>query len=173
MTEADFLEALRQYFRGEKVESLVILAGSGALLAAGGLLLGAVGSSFARGLGGVLLLTALIGAVVGGTIVLRTDRQVTALTELYRSDRGGFVDTEGARITKVVRSFRAYRAAYVVATLIGLGLLLLRGRPLLEGLGVGLLLFAALGFTVDHYAEARAIGYAAEVRSQGARSAAD
>jgi hypothetical protein len=163
MAELEFLAALRQYFGAEKMESVAILGGAAVLLATGMALYLGVSSHFARGLAGVLLLTGLIGAVVGGTIVLRTDRQVAALGELYHSDRARFVATEGFRIERVVRSFRIYRAAYALAVVIALGFLLVGGRPLLQGLGVGLLLFAALGFTVDHFAEERAIEYAARV----------
>jgi hypothetical protein len=171
MAELEFLEALRQYFHAEKLESVIILAGSTVLMAAGVVLYLGVASQFARGLAGLLLLTGLIGAVVGGAIVLRTDRQVAALTSLYQADRAGFVAAEGARMTQVVKSFRTYRIAYAVAVLTGLGLLLLGGRPLLHGMGVGLLLFAALGFTVDHFAEARAHRYAAQVHAQAATAA--
>jgi hypothetical protein len=171
MAELEFLEALRQYFRAEKVESLAILGGSTVLLASGVVLYLGVASHFARGLAGILLLTGLIGAVVGGSIVLRTDRQVAGLTSLYQADRARFVAAEGARMTRVVNSFRTYRIAYAVAVLMGLGLLLLGGRPLLHGMGVGLLVFAALGFTVDHFAEARAHRYAAQVHAQAAASA--
>lgn len=162
----EFLESLRQYFRGEKLESMLILAGSAILLAAGGGLLASTAGPFARGLGGVLLLTGLIGAVVGGTIVFRTDRQVAELTELYERDVGGFVAAEGSRIRKVVRSFRTYRIAYAVAVVAALALALSTRVPVLHGVALGLVVFAAFGLTVDHYAEARAIRYAEKVHGQ-------
>lgn len=169
MAELEFLDALRAYFRAEKMESVAILCGAAVLLATGAALFLGVASQFTRGLSAVLLLTGLVGAVVGGTIVLRTDRQVASLTALYETDRPRFAATEGARIERVVESFRIYRVAYAAAVLIGLVLLLIGGRPLLHGLGVGLLLFAVFGFTVDHFAEARAIAYAAHVQSVGGR----
>lgn len=172
MAELEFVEALRQYFRAEKLESVAIVAGSAVLLATGAVLLASATAQFARGLAAVLLLTGVIGAIVGGTIVLRTDRQVADLVRLYETDRTRFASTEGPRIERVAKSFRTYRATYVVAVLLALALLVLSHRPLLHGLGVGLLLFAALGFTVDHFAETRAIDYEARVRSAAALPAA-
>jgi hypothetical protein len=166
-SELEFLASLREYFRGEKVESVLILGGSTLLLATGIGFLAALPQPFVRGLAGVLLVSGAIGGVVGGTIVLRTDRQVAELTRLYEQDRARFAAEEAPRMRKVVRSFRGYRVAYSVAVLAGLGLLLLPSRPVLHGVGVGLLLFAALGFTVDHFAEARAIRYEKQVLAQG------
>jgi uncharacterized membrane-anchored protein len=162
----EFLEALHHYFRGEKLESIAILTGSALLLVAAAILITGVQQPFARGLGGVLLVTALIGAVVGGTIVFRTERQVAQLVSLYEADRSQFAAVEGSRMETVVRSFQIYKGAYVVAVLGAVLLLALGSSPMFHGVGVGLLLFAALGFTVDHYAEARAIGYAEQVRAQ-------
>lgn len=171
MSEVEFLEALRQYFRGEKQESIAILAGSAVLLVSGAIMYLAVASHFVRGLAGMILLTGLVGAVVGGTIVLRTDRQVARLSALYEADAPRFVADEQPRIERVVRSFRVYRIAYTVAVVAALAFLLLSSRPLLHGLAVGMLVFAALGFTVDFFAEARAIDYAARVGSQAAKPA--
>ena len=52
-----------------------------------------------------------------------------------------------------------YRYGYVAATLLALVLVFAFGRPAHHGLAVGLLLLAALGFTIDFYAERRAIDY--------------
>jgi len=166
--EREFLEALRLYFRGEKEESLVILAGSGLLLAAAGGLVSAEPQPFARGLAGALLLPVVVGSVVGGTIVLRTDRQVADLTSLYDADLDRFAASEGTRMRKVVRSFRTYRIGYSVVAATALGLGWSAARPVLDGVAAGLLVFAGLGFVVDHFAEARAIRYEKEVLAQGA-----
>ncbi|MEX2571700.1 MAG: hypothetical protein WD737_10420 [Gemmatimonadota bacterium] len=165
---ATFLAALRDYFRGEKRESLVILVASSGLLAVGIGAIAIVGGPFARGLGIVVIATALVGAVVGATIVLRTDRQVASLVDLWNSDRDRFAAEEGPRIGTVVRSFRLYRAVYAGATIAAILLLLLTDAPLAHGVAWGLLIFAGSGFTVDHFAESRAIRYAAQVRAQSA-----
>ena len=42
------------------------------------------------------------------------------------------------------------------------------GKPLFHGLAVGLLVLAALGLTIDYYAEARAVRYAEGLETAGA-----
>ncbi len=162
----EFLDGLQQYFRGEKTESAVILWVSIALLAASLLLAFWVRQPFTRGLGAVLLLSALIGGSVGATVFFRTDGQVAQLSSLYRSSPEEFAEVEGRRIDKVMASFRYYRIMYVVAAIAAVALVSLTKLPALHGAAVGLFIFAAMGFTIDHYAEERAEWYAAKVHGQ-------
>lgn len=161
-----FLDHMHLYFRGEKAESGALLLVTLALLLAGLALAFWVRQPFTRGIGAVLLAAALIGGVVGATVYLRTDRQVAELTSLYESDRGEFTRVEGGRMDTVVASFRLYRIMYTVAGVIALILVSLTKHPGLHGLAVGLFLFAAMGFTIDHYAEERARWYAGKVHAQ-------
>lgn len=71
-------------------------------------------------------------------------------------------------MTAVVRSFAYYRVMYGLASIIALAFAFGSGRPALHGIAVGLLLFAALGLTIDYFAQARAIWYAQEIRSDAA-----
>ena len=41
------------------------------------------------------------------------------------------------------------------------------GKPIYHGLAVGLLILAALGLTIDYYAEARAVRYAEGLETSG------
>jgi hypothetical protein len=164
-----FLNDMHLYFRGEKAESGALLLVTLALLLGGVALAFWVRQPFTRGLGAVLLAAALIGGVVGATVYLRTDRQVAQLTSLYESDRGEFARAEGGRMNTVVASFRLYRIVYALAGIAALILVSLTRNPALHGVGVGLLLFAAMGFTIDHYAEERARWYAGKVHAQGSK----
>ena len=163
-----FLNHMHLYFRGEKAESGALLLVTLALLLAGLVLAFWVRQPFTRGLGAVLVGAALIGGVVGATVYLRTDRQVAQLTSLYESDRGEFARAEGARIDTVVASFRLYRIMYTLAGVAALIVISLAKNPALHGVAVGLFLFAAMGFTIDHYAEERARWYAGKVHAQAA-----
>lgn len=162
----DFLTHMQIYFRGEKAESFAILLVSLTLLVAALALILWVRQPFTRGLGGALLAAALVGLSVGGTVYLRTDSQVSELRSIYEADRVRFAEVEGPRMDKVVESFRLYRIMYALSALAAVGLLSLTARPLLHGIAVGLFIFAAMGYTIDHYAEARAIGYAERVHAQ-------
>lgn len=164
----DVESVIRSYFAGEKSEALlIVLAGLLALAAALWLWL-AVREPFARGLAAALLLVAALGLGVGGTVYLRTDAQVRALVDQQHTDPARFAAEEGPRIRQVVRSFGQYRIGYAAAVIAALVLMFVIGRPVFHGLAVGLLILAALGFTIDYYAEARALGYVQALESGGA-----
>jgi hypothetical protein len=159
---------LRTYFSGEKSEAaLILIAGAVCLLAALWLWF-VVKQPFARGLAASLLLCAVLGLSVGGSVYFRTDNQVRELVELYEKDPGRFVAQEGPRIREVVKSFGVYRIGYAIAVLLALACVFAIGRPTYHGLAVGLLVLAALGFTIDYYAEARAIAYRGGLQAVGA-----
>jgi hypothetical protein len=161
-------QAIGAYFAGEKSEALLILVAGGVCLIAAAWLWFWVREPFARGLAATLLLTAALGLGVGGSVYFRTDRQVTQLLELQRADQVRFAAEEGPRIHAVVRSFGQYRVGYAIAVILALGFVFLSARPLFHGMAVGLLVLAALGFTIDFYAEARAVQYVHALDSAGA-----
>jgi len=159
---------LRAYFQGEKSEAaLILLAGAVCLVAAAWLWLW-IREPFARGLAASLLLVAALGLGVGGSVYFRTDGQVRELVELQHADPSRFAAEEGPRIRQVVRSFGLYRIGYAVAIVLAVVCAFLGGRPMFQGLAVGLLLLAALGLTIDYYAEARAVRYVEALEAAGA-----
>lgn len=159
------VNVMQAYFHGEKVESMLMVAASIVMLAVAGLLFFVLRHPFAKGLAVVLLLTAIVAGAVGGAIVYRTDKQLTDLVSLYRADPRQYRETEGARMAAVVKSFIYYRVLYGAAAIIALMLVFASGRPVLHGVAVGLLLFAALGLTIDYFALDRAERYVAEIRA--------
>lgn len=164
----DVESVLRTYFGGEKSEAaLILLAGVACLVAAAWLWFW-VRQPFARGLAASLLLTAALGIAVGGSVYFRTDAQVRQLVELQQRDPGRFAAQEGPRIREVVKSFGFYRMGYALAVLLALVFVFAVGRPGYHGLAVGLLVLAALGFTIDYHAEARAVAYVQSLEAAGA-----
>jgi hypothetical protein len=159
---------IRTYFAGEKSEAaLILLAGLVALAAAAWLWFW-VREPFARGLAGALLVTAALGLGVGGTVHLRSDAQARALVELQRVEPARFAEQEGPRIRQVVKSFGQYRTGYAIAVVLALVFVFGLRTPVFHGLAVGLLLLAALGLTVDFYAEHRAAEYLRALESTNA-----
>ena len=67
-----------------------------------------------------------------------------------------------------MKSFGIYRLGYAVAVLLALLFVFVLGKPLYHGLAVGLLMLAALGLTIDYYAEGRAVRYAEGLEAAGA-----
>ena len=159
---------VRTYFSGEKSEAALILLAGALCLAVASWLWFAVRQPFARGIAGALLLSAALGLGVGGSVYFRTDDQVRQLLELQARDPGRFAVEEGPRIRAVVRSFALYRIGYAVAVLLALCCVFVLGRPVFHGVAVGLLVLAALGFTIDYYAEARAVDYVRALETAGA-----
>lgn len=152
-------ELLRAYFAGEKAEAFWILA-AGLVSLVGAIVIYAwVREPFARGLAGALIVIAALGLGVGGTVYFRSDAQARNLIELHHGDANRFAAQEGARMTQVVAGFAWYRVGYLVAVLLALVLVFALGKPWQHGLAVGLLLLAALGLTIDFYAEHRAVEY--------------
>jgi hypothetical protein len=94
-------------------------------------------------------------------VYLRTDAQVAGLLAQAEGDPAAFRTAEGTRMAAVVSSFGWYRLGCAAAALLALAFVFIGGRPLHHGLAVGLLVFAALGLTIDYYAEARAARYVA------------
>jgi hypothetical protein len=159
---------IRDYFAGEKSEAALILAAGTAALLAALWLWFSVREPFARGLAASLLLTAALGFGVGGTVYFRTDGQVRQLAGQYRDAPARFATDEGTRMRRVVKSFGYYRVAYAVAVGAALALVFLFGGAASHGVAVGLLILAALGFTIDFYAEARAVLYLQALSAGGA-----
>ena len=160
-------QIIRTYFSGEKSEAfLIVMAGVICLVAAVWLWFW-IREPFARGLAAALLLTAALGLGVGGSVYFRTDKQVQQLLELQRADQARFAADEGPRIHAVVKSFGQYRIGYAVAVILALAFVFLVGKPLFQGLAVGLLVLAALGFTIDFFAEGRAVQYVHALESAG------
>ena len=155
----DFLEQMQSYFRAERRTGiLVTLTGLGLVALAAGAWWH-WHDHFAQGLALSLLVVATLALMAGLALVLKTPAQVRALINLYESNGAGLVATEGERMEKVVRNFRYYRMLFVAAIAVALLLPGLWPGALANGIAAGLACFAALGVTVDTFAERRARVY--------------
>jgi hypothetical protein len=164
----DFEQIVRWYFAGEKAEACWILA-AGVVSLMGALVLWFVAREpFARGLAMALLIMAGLGLSVGGTVYFRSDKQSQQLIEQQRTSPAQFAAEEGPRIQQVVRSFAQYRTGYAAAVLLALFFVFVMGKPSQHGFAVGLLLLAALGLTIDFFAERRAEQYMQALQVVGA-----
>ena len=164
----DFEQVVRWYFAGEKAEAFWILA-AGVVSMVGAIVLWFVAREpFARGLAMALLIVAGLGLSVGGTVYFRSDKQSQQLIEQQRTSPAQFAAEEGPRMQQVVRSFAQYRIGYAVAVLLALFFVYVMGKPSQHGFAVGLLLLAALGLTIDFFAQRRAEQYLQALQAVGA-----
>jgi hypothetical protein len=164
----DLEQVVRWYFAGEKSEAFWILTAGVASLLGAAVLWFVARDHFARGLALALLISAGLGISVGGTVYFRSDAQSQQLIELQRTNPSQFAAEEGPRLQQVVRSFGQYRLGYAVAALLALFFVFVMGKPSQHGFAAGLLLLAALGFTIDFHAERRAEQYLQALQELGA-----
>lgn len=145
-------------FAVEKQESvLFVAAGAVALLAAAMLLRG--GGPY-RAMAWPLLAVGIIQLAVGGSVFVRTDRQVAVLEARLAADPGAYRAEERARMERVMAAFRLYKAVEIA--LLATGVALVLAFPRREGLyaaGIGLVLQAALMLVLDLFAEKRGRDY--------------
>ena len=146
--------AVIRYFAAEKQESLLFAAAGVVALAAAALLLRGGGPY--RAMAWPLAAVAVIQLAVGGSVFLRTDRQVAALEARLAADPAGFRAEEAARMDRVMAGFRLYKAVEIALLAAGIGLAL--AFPRREGwyaAGIGLLAQASLILVLDLFAEKR------------------
>jgi hypothetical protein len=163
-------EQMVGYFAAEKAESwLFILVGVVAVGVAVWLLLS--GHAY-RGMAYPLIAVGLIQLVVGGTVALRTDAQVAALTRQLAESPSAFQLAEVPRMEGVMRNFELYKGVEIALLLVGVGLAYaLRRKELVYGVGVGLVMQASLMLVLDLFAEKRGDEYLLALRALPTASA--
>ncbi len=159
-----------RYFTEEKWEgALFVLVG---LVAIGASVWLWRTDSVYRGMVYPLVGVALIQLVVGGTVFLRTDGQVAALTAQLASAPAAYQAAEVARMEGVMRSFGVYKLIELALFAAGVALTyVFRQRETLYAVGVGLVLQAALMLVLDLFAEKRGDTYLEHLRALPASAA--
>jgi hypothetical protein len=164
-------DALTTYFDGEK-SAAVLIAGIGAAALALAVVLYQPRWGL-RSFAVTLAVLALIEIAIGVGLYLRTGPQVANLLAQLGSDSARFVAEEGARMTRVQRTFviiQYVELAVIVTTAISA--IALKHRLMLSGVALGLLIHAAFLLAFDIVAERRGAIYLSEIRTRSAALAA-
>lgn len=149
---------MSSYFSAEKQESLIFLAVG----------LAAIGISVWLWMNGhrlksmayPLVAIALMQMVVGGSIYLRTDTQLSTLSAQLQTNPAALKAEETTRMQTVMSNFSIYKAVEMVLLIVGVGMIaFLQRHDVAAGIGVGLVLQAAFTLTLDIFAEARGADY--------------
>jgi hypothetical protein len=149
---------MSSYFSAEKQESVLFLAVG----------LAAIGISVWLWMNGhrlksmayPLVAIALMQIVVGGSIYLRTDTQLSTLSAQLQANPAALKAEETTRMQTVMSNFSVYKAVEMVLLIVGVGMIaFLQRHDVAAGLGVGLVLQAAFTLTLDIFAEARGADY--------------
>jgi hypothetical protein len=149
---------MSSYFSAEKQESVIFLAVG----------LAAIGISVWLWMNGhrlksmayPLVAIALMQMVVGGSIYLRTDTQLSTLSAQLQANPAALKAEETTRMQTVMSNFSVYKAVEMVLLIVGVGMIaFLQRHDVAAGIGVGLVLQAAFTLTLDIFAEARGSDY--------------
>jgi hypothetical protein len=161
-TFASLQSLIRDYFKGEHHEMMLIFAGSAALTCIAAWLWFATRSSFTVGFGITVLVTAMLLCGTAASLLVRDKGLVDALTlNIGKPQQSQVLAKERARIEVVLSKYRYYRySAAVLAALSVLGLLL-TSRGWVHGVVAGLLLLVVAQVVIDHFSEQRATQYLA------------
>jgi hypothetical protein len=113
-----------------------------------------------------LVVIALMQIVVGSTIYLRTDSQLTTLSTQLQVNPAILKTEETARMETVMKNFSIYKTIEMMLLIIGVGMIAFFQRyDVAAGVGVGLVLQAAFTLTLDIFAEARGSDYLSAVQA--------
>lgn len=165
--EAQLMDVLRQYFRGEWLESTFCIVPIGALsLTFGVTLLAGERSAFVWGVAIPFAVLGLALLVTGAVVTFRTPGQVSALELTWARNPAALVAQELPRMAKVNAAWPRYLTMYVVFAVSGLLLRFVVRLDWAEGAGIALVFFAGVGLLIDGFAERRARPYTAALEAQ-------
>lgn len=154
------LAPMTDYFTAEKQESLLFVT-VGIIALAVALWLWMNGHRL-KSMAFPLVAIALIQIVVGGSVFLRTDKQLADLSQQAATSPAVFKQTEADRMHVVMKNFLIYKAIEMTLIAVGMGLIFFMQRyDLATGIGAGLVLQSAFMLSLDMFAEARGQDYLA------------
>jgi hypothetical protein len=165
-TSAALQAAIRDYFRGEHSEMLLILAGSVVLAASATWLWLATRTSFSMAFMAMVLVAAGLLSTTAGSLLVRDKGLEAALTQGLASERREQVrKQELDRIEVVVSKYRYYRYGAAAIGTLGLLGLLLTHRAWVHGVAAGVMVLVAAQVVIDHFSENRARQYLGQLSS--------
>lgn len=112
-----------------------------------------------------LVVIALMQIVVGSTIYLRTDSQLSTLNAQLQTNPAAFKAEETARMKTVIKNFSIYKAIELLLLIIGVGMIAFFQRHnVVTGIGVGLVLQSSFTLALDVFAAARGADYLSAIQ---------
>ena len=155
---------MSSYFSGEKQESLIFMAVG--LVAIGISVWLWMNGHRLKSMAYPLVAIALMQMVVGASVYLRTDRQLSNLSAQLNENPATLKAEETTRMQTVMKNFSIYKAVEMLLLIVGIGMIaFLQRYDVAAGIGVGLVLQAAFTLTLDIFAEARGADYLSAIGS--------
>ena len=154
---------MNSYFVAEKQESVIFMAVG--LLAIGLSVWLWMNGHRLKSMAYPLVVIGLMQMVVGGTVYLRTDSQVSTLIAQLQVNPAAAKAAETTRMQTVMNNFSIYKSIEMLLLIIGVGVIaFVQRHDMAAGIGVGLVLQAAFTLTLDLFAEARGADYLSAVQ---------
>jgi hypothetical protein len=158
------INQMNSYFTAEKQESLIFVAVG--LVAIGISVWLWMNGHRLKSMAYPLVVIAMMQMVVGGSVYLRTDTQLSTLSAQLATNSAALKAEETTRMQIVMKNFSIYKAVEMVLLIVGVGMIaFLQRHDIAAGIGVGLVLQAAFTLTLDIFAEARGADYLSAIRS--------
>jgi hypothetical protein len=155
---------MSDYFVAEKQESVIFVVVG--LLAIGFSLWLWMHGHRLKSMAYPLVVIALMQIVVGSTVYLRTDSQVSTLSAQLQVYPAALKAEETARMETVMKNFSIYKSIEMLLLIMGVGMIAFFQRhDVAAGIGIGLVLQAAFTLTLDIFAETRGADYLSAVQS--------
>jgi hypothetical protein len=154
------MNPVEKYFGAEKAESfLFALVGLVAITLAV-YFFAKLKQPFYNGIAYPLIAIALIQITVGGSVYLRSSKDIARVNQMIQIDKTRILTEEIPRMKIVMNNFVFYRWIEIVLVLIGLALLFsFKSATMWKGVGLGLVIQSALMLLLDFFAESRGREY--------------
>ncbi len=112
-----------------------------------------------------LVVIAFMQIVVGGTVYLRTDAQLSSLSAQLQTNPAALKAEETARMKTVMKNFSIYKRIEILLLITGIVMIaFLQRYDVAVGIGVGLVLQSAFTLALDIFAEARGAEYLSAIQ---------
>lgn len=158
------INQMNSYFTAEKQESLIFVAVG--LVAIGISVWLWMNGHRLKSMAYPLVVIAMMQMVVGGSVYLRTNTQLSTLSAQLATNSAALKAEETTRMQTVMKNFSIYKAVEMELLIVGVGMIaFLQRHDIAAGIGVGLVLQAAFTLTLDIFAEARGADYLSAIRS--------
>ncbi len=149
---------MNSYFSAEKQESIIFMT-VGLVAIALSIWLWMNGHRL-KSIAYPLVVIGLMQLVVGSTVYLRTDLQVSTLTTQLQENPESFQRDETSRMQTVMKNFSIYKVIEMLLLITGLAMVAFWQRhDIAAGIGIGLILQAAITLVLDIFAETRGANY--------------
>jgi uncharacterized membrane protein len=149
---------MNSYFSAEKQESIIFMAVG--LVAIALSIWIWMNDHRLKSMAYPLVIIGLMQLVVGSAVYLRTDLQASTLTTQLQENPESFQRDEISRMQTVMKNFSIYKMIEMLLLITGLAMIAFWQRnDIAAGIGIGLILQAAITLVLDIFAEARGADY--------------